>query len=142
MLQSKGSKLVELIQTKYSHVFNVKLHLEFQSRYIGKIDTSGEGTFLTVRTLKHLFRKTNSLGINYALLSDESIKFKWVVISYNGQKLLSTRNYFLKKGQSFQFSNKGFELQNFVPLDELNLKIVQKFEQSLGVQQDLFNNVA
>jgi hypothetical protein len=141
-MQQQLNKPVQLIQTKHLHVFNVKLNLENQSRFIGKLDTAGEGTFYTTRTLKHLFRKTNSLGINYSLLSDENIKFKWIVISYNGQKLISTRNYFLKKGKAFQFSNKGFELQIFVPLDELNRKTAEQFEQSLGVQEDLFTKVA
>jgi hypothetical protein len=48
----------------------------------------------------------------------------------------------LKKGKAFKFSNKGFELQLFVALDELNEKTAQQFEQSFGVQEDLFSNVA
>jgi hypothetical protein len=142
MLQGKSSKLIELIPTKHSHVFQVQLNLEYQTRYIGKIDTAGEGTFYITRSEKHLFRKTNALGINYSLLSDESIKFKRIVISYCGKKLISTRNYFLKKEKAFQFSNKGFELQVFVPLDELNEKTAQQFEQSFEVQESLFTNVA
>lgn len=142
MLQHKFNQQIALIATKHSHVFNVKLNLEQQSRFIGEIDTSGEGTFLTVRTLKHLFRKTNSLGINYSLLTDENIKFKWIVFSYNGQKLISTRNYFLKKGKAFQFSKKGFELQIFVPLEELNPQHVREFEANNFIQTDLFGKVA
>lgn len=142
MLTNKSNKQIALIATKHPHVFNVKLNLEHQSRFIGVVDISHEGTFLTTKTLKHLFRKTNSLGINYSLLSDDNIKFKWIVISYNGQKLISTRNYFLKKGKAYQFSNKGYELQIFVPIDELNLQTVKRFEQSFVIQEDLFNQVA
>jgi len=138
MLQNKCNKLIQLVPTKSFHIFNIQLNLESQTRFIGKFDTAGEGTFYTSRETKHLFRKTHSLGINYSLLSDESIKFKWIVISYNGQKLYSTRNYFLKKGKSFQFSNKGFELQIFVPLEELNYNTANRFENSLGVQEELF----
>jgi hypothetical protein len=142
MLLDKSNQQIALIQTKHSNLFTVQLKLEHQTRYIGKIDTAGDGTLITSRKEKHLFRKTNSLGINYSLLLDENIKFKWIVISYNGQKLISTRNYFLKKGKTFQFSNKGFELQIFVPLAELNLQTVKSFEQSFGVQENLFSSVA
>ena len=141
-MQQQINKIICLVPTKHSHVFQVQLNLEYQTRYIGKIDTAGDGTFYTTRSEKHLFRKTNSLGINYSLLSDELIKFKWIVIFCNGQKLISTRNYYLKKGKAFQFPNKGFELQVFVPIDELNEKTAQQFEQSFGVQESLFTNVA
>lgn len=141
-MQQQSNKIIRLVPTKHSHVFQVQLNLEQQTRYIGKIDTAGDGMFYTTRSEKHLFRKTNSLGLSYSLLSDENIRFKWIVFFYNGQKLTSTRNYFLKRGKVFQFSHKGFELQIFVPLDELNLQTVRRFEQSFGVQEDLFNQVA
>jgi hypothetical protein len=141
-MQHKSNQQIALIATKHSHIFTVQLNLGFQTRYIGKIDSAGEGTFITNRSEKHLFRKTNSLGINYSLLVDESIQFKNIVINYQGKKLYSTRNYFLKKGKAFQFSNKGFELQIFVPLDELNLQTVKRFEQSFDIQDDLFVQVA
>jgi hypothetical protein len=138
----KFNQQIALIATKYSHIFIVQLKLEFQTRYIGKIDTAGEGTFITIRKEKHLFKKTNSLGINYSLLTDESIQFNNIIISYNGKKLFSTRKYFLKKGKAFQFSNRGFELQLFVPINELNLQTVKNFEQSNENQADLFGCVA
>ncbi len=127
-MQSKNKKLLELIPTKYPSVFNVQLNLEHQTRFIGKIDLAGEGTFTTSRTEKHLFRKTNSLGINYNLLADKKIPFKWIVIDYCGRKLISTRNYFVKKGKAFQFCKKGFELQIFVSVDELNIHKAREFE--------------
>lgn len=142
MKQNKFNQQITLIATKYPHIFTVQLNLGFQIRYIGKIDTAGEGTFIINRNEKHLFRKTNSLGINYSLLADESIKFKNILINYQGKKLYSTREYFLKKGKAYQFSNKGFELQIFVPIDELNLQTVKRFEQSFLIQEDLFNQVA
>lgn len=138
-MQNKTNQLISLIPTKHPHLFQVRLNLDFQTRYIGKIDTSGEGTFLTNRKEQHLFRKANSLGINYSLLSDDSIRFKWIVISYNGKKLKSTRNYFIKKGQAFQFSNKGFELQVFVPLEEINLKTAEAFEKTFEEPLTLFS---
>ena len=135
---SNNKKLLELIPTKYPSVFNVSLDLEHQRRSIGKIDFAGEGTFTTLRNERHLFRKTNSLGINYHLLADEKIPFKWIVIDYCGRKLISTRNYFLKKGKAFQFSKKGFELQIFVPINELNIHTAREFEAKQTIQGNLF----
>ncbi|MFH1196968.1 MAG: hypothetical protein V1720_14820 [bacterium] len=142
MIHTKCNKQIVLLATKYPHIFNVQLNLEHQTRFIGKIDTSGDGTFITNRLEKHLFRKFNALGLNYALLADESIKFHQIAISFNGKKLYSTRDYYLKKGKAFQFSNKSFELQLFVPIDELNLGSVKRFEQSNGHQEELFSHVA
>jgi len=142
MLQRKPNKQIVLIATKHSHVSNVFLNLEFRQIPIGKIDADGEGSFITTRQEKHLFRKTNSFGINYSLLTDDSIHFKWIIIKYNGKKFISTRKYFLKKGKAFQFSNKGFELQVFVPIDELNRKTAEQFENSIIIQENLFGNVA
>lgn len=141
-MQAQSRELISLIPTKHSNVFNVQLNLDCQTRFIGKIDKAGEGTFLTNRTENHLFRKLNALGINHFLLSHSSIPFKKIVINYCGKKLYSTREYFLKKGKTFQFSKKGFEVQQFVPIDELNLKTVRYFERSTGFQDDLFQYVA
>lgn len=116
-MHSENTKLVGLIPTRYPSVFTVQLNLEAQTRYIGKIDIAGEGTFISERKQKHVFRKTNSLGINHSLLVDESIPFKWIVIDFEGRKLVTTRLYFLSFGKCFQFGNKGFELQCFLPLE-------------------------
>lgn len=134
------NKLIELIPTKHHSVFNVQLNLESQTRYIGTLDRAGEGTFTTTRKENHLFRKTQSLGVNYNFLSDKSVKYKWIVISYCGKQLISTRDYFLKKGRAFQFNQKGFELQIFVPVDELNIRTARAFEASQTL--NLFSEVA
>jgi len=139
----KNSKeLISLIPTNHSNVYNVRLNLDFQTRFIGKLDMAGDGTFITTRKENHLFRKTNSLGINYSLLSAPDIHFKNICISYNGKNLRSTREYFLKKGKVFQFAGKGFELQCFVPIDEINMNTAKQFERSFCVQDDLFSSVA
>lgn len=133
---------ISLIPTIHSKVYNVQLYLDFQTRIIGKVDMAGEGTFITTRKESHLFRKTNSLGINYSLLSSPDIHFKNICINYNGKNLRSTREYFLKKGKVFQFAGKGFELQCFVPVSEINMNTAKQFENSIGFQVDLFNSVA
>lgn len=129
---------LQLIPTKQPSIFNVQLNLPFETRYIGKLDTEGEGTFLTKRKEKHLFKKLNSIGINYSLLKDEFIPFKWIVIDYQSRKLITSRRYFLKHGQRYKFSNEGFELQCFLSLDLFGIDKAREFESRLCHQCSLF----
>lgn len=138
-MQHKTNKLIQIIPTKRPNIFTVQLNLLHQTRYIGKLDTTGDGTFSTKRKEEHIFKKLNALGLSHSLLTDDSIKFNRIVFSLNGKKLHSSRAYFLKKGTAFQFSKRSFELQLFVSLDKLNLNEVKRFEASQVIQEDLFN---
>jgi len=144
----KGNIMTELSFERTSsrpHILNVHLKTGGKGRLIGVIDESGEGTFLSRRTEKHLFRKTNSFGINYELLASPGVQFKWIILDFNGQKYVSSRQYFLKKGSAMQFGN--FELQLFVQLEKLNVMIARAFEASEqvkaieGKRPDLFDEV-
>jgi hypothetical protein len=137
---SKYNQLLELLPTKHSHLFKVKLNLEFQTRFIGILDTSGEGKFLTTRKGKHLFRKTNSLGLNEELLSSPDIHFKYITIDFEGTILNTTRMYFKTHSKLFTFSQ--FEKQYFLPLQEFGLNKTKEYEYSLGTQLSLFGVVA
>lgn len=122
------------------YCYQLELDLPMQRRYIGKIDTGGDGgTFFTKRKQKHVFRKTNSLGINYALLNNPNIKFKWIVIDFEGRKLVTSRLYFNTYGKPFQFSKKDFELQVFLPIDEFGIEKARAFEKALGIQTEMFS---
>lgn len=133
-------KLLELLPTKHSYLFRVKLNLDFQTRYIGTLDTSGEGKFITERKGKHLFRKTNSLGLNEELLNSPNIHFKYITIDYEGQALSTTRMYFLTHSKPFTF--KSFEKQYFLPLDEFGLSKAKEYEDSIYKQLNLFEEAA
>ena len=136
----KPTKNLELVPTKHTYLFRVKLKLELQNRYIGTLDTSGEGKFLTERKEKHLFKKNNSLGLNETLLTSPEIDFKFIIIDYKGKKLLTTRLYFLTHSQVFRFN--GFEKQYFLPLEEFGIEKAEAFEQSMSEQMGLFEEVA
>jgi hypothetical protein len=136
----KTTKNLELVPTKHSHLFRVKLNLEFQSRFIGTLDTSCKGKFITERKEKHLFKKTNSLGLNETLLTSPEIDFNFIIIDYNGKKLLTTRLYFLTHSQVFRFN--GFEKQYFLSLEEFGIEKAEAFEKSVSKQIGLFEEVA
>lgn len=136
----KSTNNLVLNPTKHSHLFRVQLNLEFQVRYIGTLDTSGEGKFLTDRKEKHLFKKTNSLGLNETLLTSPEIDFKWILINYEGRKLITTRLYFVTHSKVFVF--KGFEKQHFLPLEMFGLDKAEEYEKSISKQLSLFGEVA
>lgn len=132
---------LKLNPTNNSKQFQVQLNLNFQTRYIGKLDVSGEGIFTTSRKHKHLFRIFNAIGINYQLLTDSNIPFKYIKIIYtdeNGIKriLETTRNYFFKKGIVKKFNS--FELQSLLPLSEFGINKAIQLERNVGVQENLF----
>jgi len=131
---------LELIPTKHSHLFKVKLNLDFHCRYIGTLDASGDGKFLTDRKEKHLYRKTNSLGLNETLLTSPVIDFKWIIIDYNNKQLITTRLYFVTHSKVFIF--KGFEKQYFLPLDQFGIGKAEEYERSVSRLFSLTEEVA
>lgn len=136
--------LLQIHTTNHPTLQNVSLKLEFETRILGAIETTGEGTFITSRRAKHLFRKTKSLGFNYSLLTDSRFKFKFITIQYQDESgakriLETTRKYFLFKGKCFQFCKKGFELQTFLPLSEFGLNKALQFEKGIDNQKSLFD---
>ncbi|MBA4312187.1 MAG: hypothetical protein C0417_06115 [Chlorobiaceae bacterium] len=131
------SNNIQLIPTKYPNIFNVALRLGFQTRYIGRLDKSGEGKFIAKRKEKHIHRKTKSLGINLELLKQP---FKFIEIELDGQKLQTTREFFLHYGKVLNFQKAGFELQSFLPLNLFGAERAIAFENNS--QWDLFNQAA
>lgn len=127
-----------LISTKTPNIFNVQLSLDFQSRFIGRLDISGEGTFTTSRRPEHLFKKTNAIGINYSLLTDSNIFFKWILIKFQNHSLVTSRDFFLENGKCFKFQSSGFELQCFLPLDKFGIETARIYEAKRVIQQNLF----
>ena len=138
-MEERYKKLISLKQTKNPSVFEVQLNLEMETRYIGKLDLTGDGTFLTLRKPQHLFKKLNAIGINQTLLNDESIPFKWIVVDFEGHKLVTSRLYWLNFGKCFKFGRQGFELQCFLPLNEFVIDKARGFEARQVIQENLFS---
>lgn len=126
-----------LTPTKNKSIFDVFLNLPFEKRWLGKIDTTNK-SFITTRKPQHLFKKLNAIGLNLELLKDTAIPFKDIVIEYESQKLITSRDYFLTHGKCFKFGSRGFEYQKFLPLSEFGLSKVEEYESRQCVQQSLF----
>lgn len=138
---------LSLYPKKQENLYDVCLDLNFEKRFIGQLDLSGDGTFTCKRSEKtHLFRKLNAIGINYHLLRSDKVLFKWIVINYInnvgiGIKLVTSRDYFLKYGKQYQFAKKGYELQTFLELNQFGLDKARLFESHKVIQQNLFAEV-
>ncbi len=132
----------ELVQLSAQHLFKIRLILPFKTPIIGTLDTSGVGTLILHRKKEHILNKINAIGINYELLSSPDIHYKWIKIFCDNKELISTREYYLIKGRTFQFSSKGYELQSFVPIDELTLSTIRKFEIDINRQGNLFEGIS
>ena len=141
-MQQRFKYFLRLIPTKNVHVFNVQLNLDAETRYIGKIDQSGEGTFRTKRSRQHLHRKTNSLGINLELVTRQDFPFKWIVIEFEGRDLITSKEFLLYHGSIFDFGKAGFEKQIFLKLDYWGVEKAIAFERTLCNQVELFSKEA
>ncbi len=136
------TKILRLIPTKHAHVFNVQLNLDSETRYIGTLDEAGEGTFFTKRNQKHIFRKTNSLGINLELMQRPDFHFKWVVIEFDGGNLITSREFFLYHGSVYNFQRAGFEKQLLLGIELFGEERAKAFERTLCHQEELFSEEA
>lgn len=116
----------------------VELLINGKSRTIGKLDLAGDGTFITTKKEKHLFKKLGALGLNYQLLTDTLIDFEDIIIYYNDEALKTKRNYFLEKGVVMKFG--GFELQCFLPLAEFGMNKAEQLKRNNEyLQANLFD---
>jgi hypothetical protein len=119
----------------------VGLRLDHQTRFIGKLDKAGQGTFVSNdRTEAHLFKKLNALGINRELC--ERFNFRWILVPFCGRGLWTSRLYILHRGKTLTYGKAGYEAQLFLALDEWDLERAKAFEAKLGTQGDLFRGVA
>lgn len=135
--------MLELIPTKKTDSKQVRLYLPNQTRTIGKI---AQDTFTCTRNERHIFRSTNSIGLNYELLTSKNISFKWILIKLIDsatkktiRQLVTTRSYFLHFGQYMEFRQQNFEAQVFLCIDEFDINRAREFENNLNL--NLFSKV-
>lgn len=83
-------------------------------RFIGCV--SGD-TFHTERnSRKHLLRINQSLGFNYELIKNGN--FDFICVTYDFERLWTSRQVILNEGEFFHFSKGSLELQIFLKLDD------------------------
>lgn len=141
ILSSQDKPFLSAIDGKPYMKF-VYLPTNGKNRRLGTLDQAGDGTFQTTRKLEHIFRKTQSMGLSYDLLTNEDIDFKWIVITLNNKSLVTSRAYFLQYGYIHQF--KGWDVQVMLPLNLFGIDKARAFDakREKAVQQNLFGEVA
>jgi hypothetical protein len=137
-MHSQSTQQLRLTPTKYQHVYNVQLVLDSGLRFIGTLDQAGEGTFYTKRSSKHVYRNSNSLALNYELLQRPDFKFKWIIIEFDGRRLTSSKEFFLRYGARLNFKRAGFEKQISLRLDLFGESKAKDFENACAKQEELF----
>lgn len=144
----KESQLKAAKRKNQPYVHDIVLGSQTERKFIGTVDLAGEGTFTSKRAEnKHLFKKLNAIGLNHRLLTTDKISFKWIVINYQTsegrlEKLVTSRNFWKKYGQTFQFSNKGYELQSFLSLNQFGIEKARQYEKELNSQTEMFKRKA
>lgn len=128
---------ISFVKTSKAGCFRVLLTLPFQTRHIGSFDESNKIFISSPRSERHLFRKSNSLGISQEILN---LDVHIIIIPYQNQNLYITKSHCLKVGKSFCFSSKGYEAQTFIPLSALSYSELEAKQKSkiLFPQMDLF----
>ena len=104
----------------YGRVSRITLQLnkEKREREIGMIDHELRRFEVKRDPKRHLFLKFNAYGINHSLLGDGF--FDKVLINDTKNIWLVPNEHILKVGKFLHFKNNGgFELQIFVPLDDI-----------------------
>ena len=96
----------------------VTLSLSGSTRHLGTINLATRTIVMTRNRETHLFNKSNSYGFNYYLLKNAKL-FDKISLSDNYDKWVIDRQYILDNGKILQFSQQGFELQTFIPLDSI-----------------------
>lgn len=131
---------IHLSQTKTPHLYKIFLEIGLKKLVIGYIDTSGQGALILKKTKNQILNKINAVGINYKLLYEDKLKYNLIKIIIEGREYISTREYYLMHGKVFHFA--GYELQAFVPIDELNIDTIRRFERGKNNQGNLFEGIS
>jgi hypothetical protein len=100
-------------------ILSLKLVEEDRHRRIGVVNLAQKTLSIRRSRDKHLFRKNESWGINYKLLSDSKL-FDTVKISDELQDWSIPVSYILENGSFLHFKGLGFERQIFVELEKIH----------------------
>jgi hypothetical protein len=112
---SAGNKL-------YQNGTSVMLYIAKEERHrnIGNLVVKKNGVWCYYKSVskRNLFRTTNSIGINYALLEKLPDNAEILIFLNHANQYILTKNEVLKHGSFLHFKTSGFEKQIFVPIEK------------------------
>ena len=107
--------------THKAHIATLRLKLASEKHYrsIGRINMKHRQLEVMRERSKHLFRKYNAYGFNHHILANATL-FDHVLLKEDNGVYNVPKEVILEKGKFMNFKNHGgFELQIFLPLDEI-----------------------
>jgi len=109
--------MISLVTTRRDNIHRVIVN----GHYVGELITKKYGAIRI--TAKDIFRELNAFGISTELLIDDSVKFKFILIKYEGKIYYTTRELFKCKGEERTFHRDGEEFKKtFLHLDYFKFK--------------------
>lgn len=127
---------LQILPTKDDTIFDVYLIGDHKPKFLGLYKPADQGTFEAPRKAHHIFEKTNSFGLNYFLLHECQLRFKWIVIKFNNKNLITTREFFKSHSQVLHF--KDFETQCFLPIELFGRKTAIDWENKITAPETEF----
>ena len=114
---SKGNSLI--LENKDKLIFvSLKLSAENKSRMLGTINREKRVIEIKRNSKKHLMYKIGGYGFNHKLLK-ESKTFDLILLNDENSQWLIPKTFILENGRILNFSQEGFELQIFIPLNKI-----------------------
>ncbi len=127
-IDEKGENSISIHSTDKTRAIYLKLLSESKKRLIGTVTRSTKTIHFKRKKAPHLFRKGNAYGMNYWILSSQTY-MEWVNLSDDcGGNWKIPIKYILDNGKFLQFSEKGFEKQLFLSLEELEQFKIHEYE--------------
>lgn len=127
-IDGSGEDLMLVYSTDTARKIYLKLFSESKKRLIGMVTRSTKTIHFKRKRDIHLFRKTESYGFNYWLLSSQSY-MEWVDLKDDyGYNWKIPIKYVLDNGKFLHFASCGFERQIFLTLEELDKFKIHEYE--------------
>lgn len=93
-----------------------------RERFIGEVDAENKILLVKRDKAKHYHRASNSYGFNRVVIEEMSIFNRVLLMEVDGDQIdyyLIPDVYILKHGHKLNFVSQGFELQWFLPMQEI-----------------------
>ncbi len=127
-IDEKGEDLLIVKSTDVRRALYLKLLSETKKRFLGSVTRSTKTIFFKRKKSIHLFRKLNAYGMNDCLLRNQD-SIDWIDLSDDcGGHWKIPVKYVLDNGKYLDFDKKGFELQRFVSLEDLEQFRIHEYE--------------
>lgn len=108
-----------------------------KSIMVGTINYPNKTYYSARKTKKHLFKKSNSLGLPLELIERKHSGFIFICVNYENKNLWTSRLAIFRHGEILHFKAKGFEKQIFLELSKWNNNKKQARIERIKIRKEL-----